>query len=242
MHEKIVEYRTTKKITIKEFLLHCGLPPNKSYYQQLCSSGGNNIHPSNKSGSPGKIFMDAVTTFFEIDESGRPSPRLEKNIDAEVCDLNLEHGDELRGLGVCGLSFDSDARKMMVNCFASADEEIVRNHLGQKIDMNNVVTEFRRIELLYMPPPYVLKIDVDDSSKFGTTTPLNLTGALVAITCAHCVGQVDSTVCKISKNDCTDVQEDFGKVQYLDKDLDLAFIYPNPGNKHCVFVRRVLRS
>ena len=59
----IKNYRDRNKVTIKTFLELCDLP-QKSYYQQLCSAGGNNIHPSNKPGSVGRKFLDAVAKFF----------------------------------------------------------------------------------------------------------------------------------------------------------------------------------
>ena len=69
-HDTIMNYRSGYNVTIKGFLELCDLPP-KSYYLQLCSENGKNIHPSNKPGSVGRKFLDAVAKFFE-DQSDPP--------------------------------------------------------------------------------------------------------------------------------------------------------------------------
>lgn len=54
----------------------------------------------------------------------------------------------------------------------------------------------------------------------GTVTPVNA-GALLAVTCAHCVGQVDSPVQTIEQGD------DFGIIIFKDGSLDFALIEPS---------------
>jgi hypothetical protein len=51
----------------------------------------------------------------------------------------------------------------------------------------------------------------------------------VAITCAHCLTSVDTEVSTFCKNADTDVvvEQVFGTVQFMNKFLDFAFIFPD---------------
>lgn len=112
------------------------------------------MHPSDKSSSPGHLFLNAVKKFFETEEASRlllTSLATDTDIDAEVCDLRFDHGEELRELGVCSLSFDKVKQKLTVNCLSSTVEDRVRDRLKQNIDVEKLTIELHRMELLYSP-------------------------------------------------------------------------------------------
>eukprot|EP01031_Cornospumella_fuschlensis_P025641 gene25642-30970_t len=145
IHEKIVSYRAENAVTIKQFLELCRLPP-KSYYQQLCAVNGKNIHPSNKPGSVGRIFLDAVTMFFEV-QSDCPSRDL--RVDSIITDLNHDHVEELRQLGVYWLGINIEKTKVTISCSESAEEASIMVYLREAIlELDQVVVEFNCLQLL----------------------------------------------------------------------------------------------
>jgi hypothetical protein len=75
LHKKIIDCRLKNQITILRFLKLCELP-NKSYFRQLCCLTGNDLHPSNKLGSTGKMFLDAVANLFQKIQDGTLIPFL----------------------------------------------------------------------------------------------------------------------------------------------------------------------
>jgi hypothetical protein len=211
-----VNYRNENNVTIKQFLELCDLP-SKSYYQQLCSANGKNIHPSNKPGSVGRKFLYAVAKFFE--EHSDPPPH-ELRMDAIVTDLNLDHIDDLRQLGIFRLGFDVDKKKITVNCSDSAEGTNIKNYLREaSLDVDELEVVFRHMELLFAPPPYSVKLALPLFTLIGTVTPVNA-GALLAVTCAHYVGQVDSPAHTIE-------QDEFGVIIHKDCYLDFALIEPS---------------
>ena len=154
IHDEIVKYRIRNNVTIKKFLELCGLPP-KSYYQQMCATSGKNIHPSNKPDSIGRKFLDAVAKFFE--EQSDP-PAHELRIDAIVTDLNLDHFDDLHQLGIFRLAIDVDKNKLTVNCSDTAEESKIHDYLREaSLKFDELEIEFRRMELLFAPPPYSIR-------------------------------------------------------------------------------------
>mmetsp|Transcript_1141 Transcript_1141/g.1562 ORF Transcript_1141/g.1562 Transcript_1141/m.1562 type:complete len:279 (+) Transcript_1141:130-966(+) len=184
-YDEIVNYRSGNNVTIKGFLELCDLPP-KSYYLQLCSASGKNIHPSNKPGSVGRKFLDAVAKFFE--EQSDPPPHVLR-MDAIVTDLNLDHIDDLRQLGIFRLGIDVDKKKLTVTCSDTVEETKIIDYLRKaSLEVDELVVEFRHMELL--------------------------------LTCAHCVGQVESPVQTIEQGD------DFG-IKLKDCSLDFAIIKPS---------------
>jgi hypothetical protein len=65
LHKKIVDEREQKNLTITDFLVFCGLNPNRSYFKQLCCKTPKRLHPSKKRNSPGREFRDAVAKYFD---------------------------------------------------------------------------------------------------------------------------------------------------------------------------------
>lgn len=65
-----------------------------------------------------------------------------------------------------------------------------------------------------------MKLALPLTTLIGTVTPVNA-GALLAVTCAHCVGQVDSPVQTIEQGD------NFGIIIFKDGSLDFALIEPS---------------
>jgi hypothetical protein len=224
IHERIINFRGKNRISIKPFLSMCGLPINRSYFQQLCCKTGSNLHPSGNVGSPGKQFLDAVKSFFQNSE-----PFIQTsggNMDDLLCDLKLEHNDELQDLGISGIVLRDEIHSIVISCLAKAKEEEIHSYLKEKlgVEVDEITLEFRRIELLYSNPPYCALMEGACHDSISTITVLNLTGALVAVTCAHGVAHVDSDVFKITGAG----QSDFGRVQLLDRNLDVAFVSPSP--------------
>ena len=154
IHRHIVNYRKEKKITIKRFLTLCELSPNRSYFQQLCSAHGNEMHPSNKPKSPGQTFLDAVNKFFENEDNVNLTFPTERKIDENICDFELDNDIYMLELGITGLRFDIDEGKVIVSCVSSVNEERALSCLKVNCDLDNTPVEFRKIELLYLPPPY----------------------------------------------------------------------------------------
>lgn len=148
IHDKIVNYRIENNVTIKRFLELCDLPP-KSYYQQLCSAGGENIHPSNKPDSVGRKFLDAVTMFFEKQSVHPPH---ELRMDGIVTDLNLDSIDDLRQLGIFRLGIDVDKTTLTVNCSDTAVETNIKDYLrAASLEVDKLEVVFRHMELLFAP-------------------------------------------------------------------------------------------
>jgi len=222
-YDEIVNYRSGNNVTIKGFLELCDLPP-KSYYLQLCSASGKNIHPSNKPGSVGRKFLDAVAKFFE--EQSDPPPHVLR-MDAIVTDLNLDHIDDLRQLGIFRLGIDVDKKKLTVTCSDTVEETKIIDYLRKaSLEVDELVVEFRHMELLFAPPPYSVTLVLPSFTSIGTVTPVNA-GALLAVTCAHCVGQVESPVQTIEQGD------DFGILVHKDCSLDFAIIEPSHCHEYC---------
>eukprot|EP01036_Dinobryon_divergens_P031330 gene31330-40706_t len=196
IHEGIINFRKEKRISIKSFLSMCGLPKNRSFFQQLCCKSGCNLHPSSNVGSPGKQFLDAVKSFFQNSEPLIIQPT-GGNIDDLLCDLKLEDNDEFQDLGISGIVFHDEKHCIVISCLGKAKEEEIHSFLKKKLgaEVDKITLEFRRIELLYSTPPYrALSAGARHDSICSTNT--NLTGALAAITCAHGVSQVESDFCK----------------------------------------------
>lgn len=125
------------------------------------------MHPSDKSSSPGHLFLNAVKKFFGTKEASRlslPSLAADTDIDAEVCDLRIDHGEELRELGGCSLSFEKEKQKITVNCLSSTVEDRVRDRLKQNLDVEKLTIELRRMELLCSPPPHTLIANLNEGS------------------------------------------------------------------------------
>ena len=59
------------------------------------------------------------------------------------------------------------------------------------------------------------------TTEIGTVTPVNAGGGLLAVTCAHCVGQCCESVQTIEQGD------NFGIVSHKDGALDFALIEPS---------------
>eukprot|EP01040_Poterioochromonas_malhamensis_P015730 gene15730-17661_t len=64
LHKKILDERTQKNLTITDFLVSCGLDPDRSYFKQLCCRTTRRLHPSKRRNSPGREFRDAVANYF----------------------------------------------------------------------------------------------------------------------------------------------------------------------------------
>jgi len=217
-HDTIMNYRSGYNVTIKGFLELCDLPP-KSYYLQLCSANGKNIHPSNKPGSVGHKFLDAVAKFFK--DRSDPPPNVPRRMDAIVTDLNLDHIDDLHRLGIFRLRIDVDKKKLSVICSDTVEVTKIKDYLREaSLEVDELVVEFRHMELLFAPPPYSVQLVLPSISSIGTITPVNV-GALLAVTCAHCVGQVESPVQTIEQGD------NFGIITYKDSYIDFAIIEPS---------------
>ena len=222
IHDRIIEYRKYHKLSIKKFLQHCGLSQNSSYFQQLCCTSGKNLHPSNKSGSVGKKYLDSVKSFLES-KTVELNDSLDVNIDHIICDLEHEENHKFEELGISRIIFKDEDHGIIINCLEASNEEAICSYLREKFDLEKLVVQFRKIELLVSSPQQICNYEV---SKIGTSTTLNLTGTLVAITCAHCVSEFFSTVYKIS-NFNIDPKE-FGNVIQKYPELDIALINPLP--------------
>jgi hypothetical protein len=64
LHKKILDERTQKNLTITDFLVSCGLDPDRPYFKQLCCRTTRRLHPSKRRNSPGREFRDAVANYF----------------------------------------------------------------------------------------------------------------------------------------------------------------------------------
>ena len=124
----------------------CGLPSEKSYFQQLCSATGKSLHPSNKVGSVGNIFLNAVKTFFSTSRLIEPC-ELTSNIDHILCELELDDGPNCEQLGIRRLVL-KDNKVIVVSCLKNATEESIRTYLGQNINVDELTIQFMKVELL----------------------------------------------------------------------------------------------
>ena len=80
-------------------------------------------------------------------------------MDEIVIDLNLEHNDDLRQLGVFRLGIDVDKKKLTVSCSNTAEEKNIKDYLrNASLEVDELEVEFRYIELLFAPLPYSVKL------------------------------------------------------------------------------------
>jgi hypothetical protein len=194
LHMKIVEFRKTHQITILQFLKLCNLP-SKSYYRQLCCSTGNSLHPSNKVGTSGKTFLERVTNFFEEFDNSNQISLTERDLEGDICDLQMDGINDLHKIKIRDLIYNKVENRILVKCLPDAVEDEMMNFLNAKLKIEeDVGITFCQYELLYSPPPYTVVQTVNDHILMGTTTPVNITGSLVLITCAHCVGEFQSPI------------------------------------------------
>lgn len=64
MFKQILDERKQKNLTITDFLLACGLSPNRYYFKQLSSKNPKSQKPSKRKNSPGLEFREAVAKYF----------------------------------------------------------------------------------------------------------------------------------------------------------------------------------
>jgi hypothetical protein len=144
LHKKIIDYRQNNQITIVRFIELCGLP-NKSYFRQLCCLPGNDLHPSNKPGSTGKMFLDAVAILFHKIQNGSLTPFVvEKDLENELYDFQMDHIQVLHRLNICGMNHKRAENKIIVKCLSNAVEEEIKLFLKEKFFLKDDI----EIELL----------------------------------------------------------------------------------------------
>ena len=152
LHKKILNYRQNNQIYIVKIIELCGLP-NKSYFQQLCCVTGNELHPSNKSGSTGKMFLDAVAILFQKIENGDLAPYVfEKDLENEIYDFLKDHFEELHKIRIHRLKYNKEENKIVVTHLSGANEEEIKTFLKEKFFLESVEIEFLEIELCTLDP------------------------------------------------------------------------------------------
>lgn len=148
LHQMILEYRHERDCSIHQFLSECGLSPHGSYFQQLSSVKGKDMQVT---GSAGYTFNQAVRKFFDELRSPSFMPNVRSKLDkaaAQVCDLNMDHGDELQALNVLHLTYSEADQCMHVGLAIEADKDEVLCYLQQAIDLVACTVQFRRMEVL----------------------------------------------------------------------------------------------
>eukprot|EP01039_Chlorochromonas_danica_P008398 gene8398-9257_t len=64
LYAKILNEREQNDLSISDFLISCGLDPNRPHFKHLCCKTTRRLHPSKRIGSTGREFRDAVTKYF----------------------------------------------------------------------------------------------------------------------------------------------------------------------------------
>jgi hypothetical protein len=166
LHKKIIDYRQNYQITIVRFIELCDLP-NKSYFRQLCCLTGIDLHPSNKPGSTGKMFLDAVANLFQKIQNGALTPFVgEKDLENELYDFQMDHIEELHKFNICGMNYNQAENNIIVKCLSNAVEEEIKHFLKEKFFLEDVEIELLEYELLSTPPPYTVTKTVCDDFIF----------------------------------------------------------------------------
>lgn len=193
MHNKIVEVRTAKKLTISEFLICCGLNPNRPYFRQLASMNYQRIPPSKKGRSPGREFRDAVNKYFECKIPPQiPPPQPLETLLLDWCEdhrleLQLWHISDLRLL-------EPESTKLVVFAYKQCQltNESIVTILMSDVKIRAAFPEGssfsmvlrRECQLLSLVSPVCIKAE-----DLGTATLVNVNGCIVALTSAHVVNK-----------------------------------------------------
>ena len=144
----IQEYRQERECSIHQFLAECGLSPHGSFFQQLCSAKGKDLQVT---GSAGYTFNQAVRQFFDALQSPSFVPTARCKVDklaAQVCDLNMDHYQELQELNVLHLTYSEADRCVHVGCNKEAEKADVLGYLHRNLDLDSFTVQFRRMEMV----------------------------------------------------------------------------------------------
>jgi len=85
LYVKILDERKQKNLTITDFLVSCGLNPNRSYFKQLCCKTPKRLYPSKRRNSPGREFRDAVAKYFDENVTPTLSNQSLETVISEWC-------------------------------------------------------------------------------------------------------------------------------------------------------------
>lgn len=146
IHHEIVQYRTRNDVSIMTFLERCDLP-HTGYYQQLCSVSGNNIQPSNRPGSDGRKFLDAVENCLKKEQLAALPQTLP--INESITDSNGDNSDDLCQSGLLWLQVDGGKRNLIVNWLNTADEKSLIDYFSDvSLKNDDLEVEFHPMEFL----------------------------------------------------------------------------------------------
>jgi hypothetical protein len=84
LHAKILEERKQKNLTITDFVVSCGLSPNRPYFKQLSGNICQRLPPSTRRNSAGREFRDAVTKYFAENNSPTVTPKSLENVGLSI--------------------------------------------------------------------------------------------------------------------------------------------------------------
>jgi hypothetical protein len=85
LYAKILDERKQKNLSITDFLVSCGLNPNRSYFKQLCCKTPKRLYPSKRRNSPGREFRDAVAKYFDENVTPTLSNQSLETVISEWC-------------------------------------------------------------------------------------------------------------------------------------------------------------
>eukprot|EP01031_Cornospumella_fuschlensis_P041772 gene41772-50989_t len=188
LHAQILDERKQKNLTITDFLVSCGLDPNRSYFKQLCCKTTKRLHPSKRRNSPGREFRDAVAKYF----AERVTPTSSnQSLETTISEWCLDNRPQLRESRISDIRLVApDSTDLVVYAYKGctlSDSEIEDMLKADARISSSLAGSVLRItsrcesQLLALASPVCVKAE----GSLGTATLVNVKGCVVALTCAH---------------------------------------------------------
>ena len=187
LYAKILDERKQKNLTITDFLLSCGLNPNRSYFKQLCCKTTKRLHPSKRRNSPGREFRDAVAKYFADNVTPTISNQSLETVISEWC---LDNRLQLRESRISDIRLvDPNLTDLVVYAYkecALSDSDILNMLMVDLSARGLRIASRYESQLLALTSPVCVKA----GESLGTATLVNVKGCVVALTCAHVLCQM----------------------------------------------------
>lgn len=159
LYAKIQKEKKENNLSISQFLISCGLSPYRSYFQQLCSNSNipSNISPSNKEGSLGREFRDAVNNYFEkIKNNGKPIQKKEIEFSRILSDWRLDNYCELQCKNIsdifCSKKNNYDIIVHVYQNCTLQNEDIIKMLMSDNIIKNYVEKNNAKLQICSRVP------------------------------------------------------------------------------------------
>ena len=193
LYARILDERNQKNLTITDFLVSCGLNPNVSYFKQLCCKTPKRLHPSRRRNSPGREFRDAVGKYFDERVTPTSSKQSLETIISEWC---LDNRPRLRESQISDIRLvDPNSTNLVVYAYkecsltnSDIEEMLMRDaNISSSLAGSVLRVTFRcESQLLALASPVCVKA----GESLGTATLVSVKGCVLALTCAHVLGQI----------------------------------------------------